>query len=175
MLSTYEQHSRLKLAATVVAILVIAGIVLLADHIRAANTGSAPVQITTADSTGTSSVTGSPDTTPTTTTSGVATDNVSGYKDGVYSTSVSYTVPPDRESIQVDLTLANGIVTSASVKNSENDFDSAQYQEEFASQYKSQVIGKKISGLHVSVIAGASDTTEAFNSALNRIASEAQA
>jgi len=179
MLDTYEQRSKTKLAATVVTILVIAGLVVLADRIQSAQKdNTATAQPATVSTSAASSAANGSDTTNTTSTSSsetTSTDASSGYKDGSYSVSSSYTVPPGRESIQVNLTIANGVVTSASVQNSENDFDSAQYQEEFAAEYKSQVVGKKISGLQIRIVAGASETTGGFNSALSKIASQAQA
>jgi len=179
MIDTYEQRSKLKLTATVVAILIIAGIVILVDHLKLSQTNVAhnAAQATTTNtatpttSSNASSATSAPNTTTTSTT----TANASGYKDGAYNASVSYSVPRGQESIQVSLTLANGVVTGVSIHNSENDFDSAQYQEEFAADYKAQVVGKSISGLRVSVIAGASDTTQAFNTAVDKITSQAQA
>ena len=98
-----------------------------------------------------------------------------GYKDGTYSASSDYFVPSGNESIKVTLTLKNGIVTNSQLANSENDRESVYYQEEFARQYKNQVVGKSISGIHLSYVAGASDTTQAFTDALNRIMNQAQA
>ncbi len=98
----------------------------------------------------------------------------SNYKDGSYTATSNYFVPHGSEAIKVNATLQSGVVASISVSNSENDFDSASYQESFSTAYKSHVLGKKINGLQLDVIAGASDTTQAFNEALSRIASKAQ-
>ncbi len=113
-------------------------------------------------------------TTPTTSTPTTTTTS-STYKDGTYSATSSYYVPHGTEEIQVSLTIKNGVVTDSNITNSENDRESAQFQESFASEYKSQVVGKNISGLNLSYIAGASDTTQGFNDAVTKIQSEAQA
>jgi hypothetical protein len=169
MLSTYERNSRLKLAATIVAVLVVAGIVVLADHLKSA---SHMVAATTTTGTATSTLA-----TNSASSSGVSRSNASvgAYKDGSYTATSSYRVPHGSESIRVSVTLKDGVVTASSVQNSENDFDSAQFQEEFAAAYKSYVVGKKISGLQLGAISGASDTTAGFNEALSQIASQAHA
>jgi len=171
MLSTYEQRSKLKLTATIMTVLVIAGIVLLADHIKAQKSPTSAVLQTSASTSSTL-----PLSTPATSSnsSTTVTTNSSTYKDGTYSANSSYYVPHGQEAIKVTLTVKNGIVTDSSVQNSQNDFTSAQYQQYFAAEYKSYVIGQKISGLQIGVIAGASDTTQGFNDAVSQIASQAQ-
>ena len=99
----------------------------------------------------------------------------SAFKDGSYTASANYLVPTGQENIQVTLTVKGGAVTSSQIQNSETNPESAQFQEYFASQYKSQVIGKSLSGLQIAYIAGASDTCQAFNSAVKNIQNQAQA
>lgn len=108
-------------------------------------------------------------------TSTPSTASTSSYRDGTYAATSSYYVPHGDESIKVTLTIERGIVTGTQVQNSENDRESAFYQEEFASQYKSYVVGKSIAKINLSYIAGASDTTQGFNDALDQIKSQAQA
>lgn len=169
MLQTYEQKSRLKLVTTVIAILVVAGVILLADHLKSDDTVASTTSTTSSvTSSASNNTVTSNTTTNSSTTNGTATD-------GTYSATSSYSVPHGREDIQVSLTVKGGVITDASVQNSENDFDSAQYQEEFTAAYKTKVIGKKISGLQISTVAGASDTTQGFNEALHKIASKAGA
>lgn len=173
MLNTYERNSRLKLITTVVAVLVVAGVVVLADHLKSqshSTAAAASVSTTPAATPDTSSTNSSG------ATSSVSSSTASGtYKDGTYTATSSYRVPHGSESIQVSLTLKDGVVASSSVQNSESNFDSVQFQEEFAAAYKSYVVGKKISGLQLGVVSGASDTTQGFNEALSQIASQAQA
>lgn len=112
--------------------------------------------------------------TPTTSNTKVAV-NSSGYADGTYSAGAAYRVPGTIESIKVSVTLANGIITNASVSQSGIEPESARYQEGFASAYRSYVIGKSIGSVNVSRISGASLTTEGFSNALAQIASKAAA
>lgn len=168
MLQTYEQKSKVKLVTTVIAVLVIAGVVLLADHLKSQDASTNTLSSTTTTTSNNSTDTASTGSTSTATSTGTV-------KDGTYSATSSYSVPHGTEQIQVSVTLKDGIITDSSIQNSESDFDSRQYQEGFTAEYKVKVVGKKISGLHVGVIAGASDTTEGFNKALSVIASKAEA
>ncbi|MDB5169085.1 MAG: hypothetical protein JWO41_441 [Candidatus Saccharibacteria bacterium] len=172
MLDTYEQHSKRKLAATLLSIVVIAGSIVFADHFKAKNTVSAATTIPTSQPTQATPATQS---TPAPATPSTAATASSGYTDGNYSGSSSYNVPHGNESIQVNVELKDGVITSASIQNSEGDNVSASYQQDFASVYKSYVVGKKISGLQLGVIAGASDTTQGFVDALSQISSKAKA
>ena len=165
----YERQSKAKLIASLAAVIVIAGIIIVADHLKSKNTtaGSVATGMTT-NSTQTAS---SSDTATNTSTSSSTT---STYKDGTYSASSEYYVPHGTEDIQVSVTLKDGVITASSITNSESDPDSAQFQESFTSAYKSYVVGKSISGLGLNTISGASDTTQGFNDALSKIASEAK-
>lgn len=158
----------------VVSVLVIAGIVIFADHLKAAN-GSQATKLGSDASSQIATQSDSPDTSTTAPATSQSSSSASTYKDGTYAATSDYFVPHSDETIQVKLTLNNGTITQVSIANSESDRESAEYQEEFASLYKSHVVGKKIDGLRLTIIAGASDTTEAFNEALSRIASKAQA
>lgn len=177
MLHTYEQHSKKKLVAIILSLVVIAGFVVFADHVKAKTAAAAGTlaQSSSSAPSSTPSMSASTDSTTATNTSSPAASSTSSYKDGTYSASSSYYVPHGNESIQVSLTLKDGVITSSSIRNSEGDPESAQYQQDFASSYKSYVVGKKISGLQLGILAGASDTTQGFDNALSQIASEAQA
>lgn len=164
MLQTYEQESQKKFFATVLAVLVVAGAVVFTDHLHAQHLHA--TALTTVVPARTSGHAGM---------SHTSTASTSAYKDGSYAFTSQYFVPHGSEAIQVDVTLQSGVISDVSVQNSENDFDSARYQEDFASVYKSYVVGKKLSGLQLSIIAGASDTTQAFINALSHIAAQAQA
>lgn len=174
MLTTYQKQARTKLITTIVIIVVIAGIVLVADHLKSKGS-SAIGQLNPTTSTTTPAADTSTDTTIDSSSSTSSSASTSSLKDGTYTASSSYFVPAGQETIQVSVTLKDGVITGSSIQNSESDHDSALFQEEFASNYKSFVIGRKISGLQISSVAGASDTTQGFNEALNQIASKAQA
>lgn len=193
-METYEQQTGRKVALGLVLVAVVAGVVFYADHVKAPSTtntaattqtgsstsgdtssGSAGVS-TSGDATTDSSSTSSDGTsTSSSSSAGSSSSSSTGIKDGSYSATEDYFVPHGDESIAVTLTVKDGIITDSSIENSEGDHDSARYQEEFASVYKQYVVGKKLSGLQLGIISGASDTTEGFNAALKQIASQAQA
>lgn len=176
MLRTYQRRSRLKLATTIITILVVAGVVVVADHIKSkSSTATVLTQTSSPTTPASTSSTSSGTPTSTTNTNVATTTSPTSYKDGTYTATGDYYVPHGEETIKISLTIQNDTITSSSVQNSENDFTSAQYQENFASAYKSYVVGKKIGSLQVSVIAGASDTTQGFNDAVSQIESQAKA
>jgi hypothetical protein len=163
MLDTYEKNSKAKLVTIIVTVLVVAGVILIIDHLR----GQGTAALTQSSLETTSSQTENSNANSSTS------DNT--YRDGSYSVDISYFVPSGQEDIKVDLTLASDTVTAVSIQNSENDHDSAGFQGDFAAGYKQYVVGKKIAGLKVKVVAGASDTAQAFNDAMSQIASRARA
>ena len=169
-------NSKQKVAAGLVALVVIA---LLAGgslvYGNSQNSQSSGVAASTGSSGTSTSGTTSTTTPSSSTASSSATTSSSSYKDGTYSASSTYYVPHGSESIKVTLTVKDGTITDSSIANSEYDRESAQYQEQFASEYKSYVVGKPISSLSLSYVAGASDTTQGFNDALSQIKTEAQA
>ena len=99
----------------------------------------------------------------------------SSIKDGTYTAQTEYSVPHGYENISVTLTIKNGTVTDSKITNSEDNPESASYQEEFSSTYKSYVVGKNVVSLRVPYVSGASDTTNGFNKAVSKIVSQAQA
>jgi uncharacterized protein with FMN-binding domain len=173
MLDAYEQHSKRKLIAIVVAVIVIAGVVVFADQLKAKGSQSDTTQQTASTATPADNATTTPVASDATSTPTATSDG--SVKDGTYTATSNYQVPHGEESIKVNVTLSGGTVTAVSIQNSENDRDSEFYQEEFTANYKSAVVGKKISGLQISSVSGASDTTDGFNQALEQIASQAQA
>ncbi|MCQ1999178.1 FMN-binding protein [Arthrobacter zhaoxinii] len=96
------------------------------------------------------------------------------YADGEYSGTGSY-IPPSGTSEDVDVTLQleNGVVTELDVETSQKNPTSKQYQREFTSGVKEQVVGKSLDELDVDKVAGSSLTSQGFNRALDAIRSEA--
>jgi uncharacterized protein with FMN-binding domain len=184
MLSTYEQNSKAKITSIVVSIFVIAGFVIFADHIKAEggfdrtdsisskHSSNVTINSSTGSSAGSTSNSNSSSASSGSTSS---TSGSSGFTDGTFTASSDYYVPHGYESIQVSLTLKGGVIENVSIQNSESDPTSAAFQENFAAAFRSQVVGKKLSGLQISVIAGASDTTQGFADAVSQIASKARA
>jgi hypothetical protein len=74
----------------------------------------------------------------------------------------------------VTITVSNNKITEASVSQQASSRESREYQADFASGYKSQVVGKDIATLQLSRVSGSSLTPRGFNEALNIIRSQAK-
>jgi uncharacterized protein with FMN-binding domain len=98
-----------------------------------------------------------------------------GPKDGTYVVTTQYYVPSGYENVKVTVTIRGEVITDSGVVGSEKDRESRAFQRDFTSGYKSKVVGKKISELKLSTVAGASLTTQAFNDALVDIQKQAKA
>ena len=96
------------------------------------------------------------------------------YKDGTYTAVGSYMSPGGPDKIGVQLTLANGIVTKASVTPMPGDSESAHYQGLFASGFAAQVVGKPIDSIQLTEVSGSSLTPKGFQDALSQIEAQAQ-
>ena len=99
----------------------------------------------------------------------------SKYRDGTYTAIGSYDSPAGQESINVSVTLKNGIVTAAKVTQMAQDRTSIRYQQRFISGYLPLVVGKNIGSIRLDVVSGSSLTPIGFNAALAKIKAQAQA
>ena len=95
------------------------------------------------------------------------------YKNGTYVQTVTYSSPGGSDKAQVSLTVTNDKVTSAVFSGTASNPASNNYQSQFASGFKQQVVGRSLDGLNLQVVNGASLTTNAFNSAVSKIQSQA--
>jgi uncharacterized protein with FMN-binding domain len=100
--------------------------------------------------------------------------NASGYTDGVYSATVKYSVPGERNTLNVSLTIGNGQITAVTTDSSYGDHESGSYIDSFESKVQSAVVGKPLSTSFSSRIGRASLTTSAFYSAIANIKTQAQ-
>lgn len=80
---------------------------------------------------------------------------------------IDYQVRSSPESITVNITLDGIIVTDLQLSQTPGDGESAMYQDAFASEIKSSVVGKNLKDINVSRVAGASYTTDAFMQAID--------
>jgi flagellar basal body-associated protein FliL len=96
------------------------------------------------------------------------------YKNGTYSAKGEYVTHVGPKHIEVKITLENDIITDADVTNQADDKVSVHFQDVFIANYKPQVIGKKITEVHLSKIASSSLTPNGFNSALQAIETQAK-
>lgn len=109
-------------------------------------------------------------TSPTTTTAPSTSAASSGtYKDGTYTASTSYFTPDGQEDAKLTITLANNVVTASDFSEQALSGEGQRYQNRFDSNYKSEVVGQKVSDISLSRVAGASLTTDGFSQALEQI------
>ena len=102
-------------------------------------------------------------------------DDSASYKDGTYSVDESYTSPGGQEEVAVSVTVKSDLITAVTVKTIKAEGQGGQYQARFESAISGTVVGKSLSSLSVSRVAGSSLTSEAFDSALDAIRTEAAA
>lgn len=98
----------------------------------------------------------------------------SEYKDGTYSATGAYSNPGGTSSIEVSVTLKNGVITD-STTTAAGGGTSGRYQSQFISGYKSEVVGKQIDAVSLSRVSGSSLTSQGFNAALAEIKTKAKA
>ena len=96
-------------------------------------------------------------------------------KDGTYNADGQYQTPGGLESIGVTVTLVDGVVTDASIDQEGKTGEAKEYQARFVSAFKSGVIGKKITDVSLSRVAGSSLTPIGFNNAIDDIENQANA
>ncbi len=110
-------------------------------------------------------------TSPTPTPAATPVDN-NTYTNGTYYATKSYRTPDGTYQMNVSVTIKDDKVTASTLSF---DADGARdsYSKRFTSGYQSQVIGQTLEGFSLSRVGGASLTTNAFNSAVSSIRSQA--
>lgn len=105
-----------------------------------------------------------------------ATATASGtYADGDYSATGDYQTPGGAESIEVDLSIADGVITEVTVAGDATGGNAERYQSRFADGISTEVVGKNIDDLAVDKVAGSSLTSDGFNAAVEQIKADASA
>jgi len=155
------------IAALIVIVLV--GIAATAVIVIAANQAK-PADTVTGSST---SVTDSA--APTTVETETSSSDASSYADGTYTATGSYSTPGGRESIDLTVTIAGGVITSTSLVENAGGGEAKAYQDDFAAGYKTLVVGKSVDSVSLSRVSGSSLTSNGFNAALDQIKSDAKA
>ncbi len=97
------------------------------------------------------------------------------YKDGTYEAKGEYSYHSGTESIDVTVTLANGVIEDVEVVAQAKAPTSKKIQADFIANYKEQVVGKNIDEVNLGKISGSSLTPVGFNAALEDIKAQAQA
>lgn len=105
-----------------------------------------------------------------------STSTTSSYKDGTYTASSLYYVPHGgTNSLSATLTVSGGNITAVSTNNTYSDNESGMYIDSFKSSVSSAAVGSSLASASFSRIGGASLTTQAFDSVLDQIRSQATA
>ena len=102
-------------------------------------------------------------------------DTSAEYTDGTYTADGGYTAPSGPESITVEITLADDVVTDVVVTPHATEGNQALFQGKFSAGIAAVVDGKDIDTLAVSRVGGSSLTSGGFNQALETIKAEALA
>lgn len=100
-------------------------------------------------------------------------DTSAEYADGTYTADGSYTAPSGQESITVEITVADDVVTDVVVTPHATEGNQAKFQGQFAEGIAAVVEGHDIDTLSVSRVGGSSLTSGGFNKALETIKAEA--
>ncbi len=98
------------------------------------------------------------------------------YADGQYAASEKYGVVDgviEEDSIDVTATLRDGVITEVSVTGHPLLTQSHDYMQGFVNEISGAVVGRSVEDAHVTALAGASKTSNAFNDAIDDIASQA--
>lgn len=99
---------------------------------------------------------------------------VGNYRDGDYTATGKYVTPGGEREIDVEVTLANGVISDVTVTPKAEDATSQRFQGEFADNYKTMVVGKSIDEIALTKVSGSSLTPKGFTNALEQIKAEAK-
>lgn len=102
-------------------------------------------------------------------------DPNANFEDGSYTARGSYITPGGRESIDLTVTLSDGVITDAAIEQNAISGEAKNFQSLFANNFESAVVGKKVDSVNLSRVAGSSLTPIGFNSALDDIENQARA
>ena len=95
---------------------------------------------------------------------------------GEYDAEGSYQTPAGTQSVEVEMTLdAAGTIAAVDVEPQADGGNSAMFQKKFAGGISDVVVGKNITDLDVSKVAGSSLTSGGFNAAVEDIVEQARA
>ena len=155
----------------IIGLIVVVLLIAAATAVIILGTGNKETTDTSSTASTESTASASPEASTSTTTDSTSTTS---FKDGSYNATGSYQTPGGRESIGVQVTLANGVITDASVTQQGKTSEAEEYQAAFAAGFKSQVVGKKIDEVSLSRVAGSSLTPAGFNNAIDDIETQAK-
>jgi uncharacterized protein with FMN-binding domain len=150
-----------KSAAALIAGLALAGSLAACSSPAATDTGTdSGTETDTSDDTGTDTDTGT---------------DAGAYEDGTYEATGDYQAPSGTETVDVTVTLADGVITDVQVVGNATDPTAIQHQGEFIGGIAAEVVGKPIDEIQVSKVSGSSLTSGGFNKAIDEIKADAAA
>ena len=167
-----DRTNLLKPIGAIVLIVIIAAVIIAIPK-KSVGPVDANVIDTTAVPVATKETVGVTTVTSTTTVNTVKT--ASKYKNGTYSASGTYRSPEGQESVNVSITLSDGVIEDSTVIGNARDGKSLRYQGIFIANYKTLITGKNIDDVRLSKVSGSSLTSAGFNAALEKIKIEAKA
>lgn len=97
-----------------------------------------------------------------------------GVRDGSYRASGGYQSPNGPETIEVSITISNGVIKSVEVIPQATNSTSKRYQGDFAGGLAAEVVGKSLEEADVTRVAGSSLTSGGFAEALQTIRQDAK-
>lgn len=97
-----------------------------------------------------------------------------GVRDGSYRASGGYQSPNGPETIEVSITISNGVIESVEVIPQATNATSKRYQGDFAGGLAAEVVGKSLEEADVTRVAGSSLTSGGFAEALQTIRQDAK-
>ncbi len=102
-----------------------------------------------------------------------AADTAQKYEDGTYAATGNYISPAGAESVDVTVTLDDGVITDATFHGNATHPTSMKKQADFATGFEAQVVGKSIDDVSLGVVNGSSLAPKGFMDALVKIKAEA--
>ncbi len=156
-----------------IVVIVVAGVALARLNTPSNNEVATPTN-TNIDTTSENATTSSAVSTTTTTTTTTPPPQRT-YKDGTYNTIGSYRSPAGTDTFGLTITIKDDKVVSTSFDIQAKPEASKRYQQGFAEEYRTQVVGKSVDSINLSIVSGASLTTKSFMDALVTIKAEAKA
>jgi uncharacterized protein with FMN-binding domain len=93
--------------------------------------------------------------------------------DGTYQATGSYTSPAGPETIDISLTIIDGVITESTFVSNATNASSVKFQGMFGEGYKDVVIGQSITTLKLDKVSGSSLTPKGFNDAVDQILTQA--
>lgn len=168
--SQFSNPNQKKLNPAIISIIAIVLIAAAAGTVYAVTRNNSTGQTAnTTDTTQTTDTTAADTTTTSTTTPANTT-----YKNGSYTATGTYSTPGGNESVTVTVTIADDKIAAIETTGSATGGNSKQYQSQFLSGYKAEVIGKAIEEISLSRVAGSSLTSGGFNRAIDTIQNDAR-